>query len=60
MAEGVVPFGHDGFQTRVQKIPFHQSAACENVAFSSSYGEALPKVFYFLNFCISSFIIRKL
>lgn len=45
MAEGLVPFGHDGFEIRVQKIPFHQTAACENVAFSSVYGDALPKAF---------------
>ena len=44
MAEGKVPFGHEGFNARVDAIPFHQTSACENVAYSSAYSEELPKV----------------
>lgn len=44
MADGKIPLGHDDFYKRVDSIPFHQKGAYENVAFSTSYGEFLPKV----------------
>ena len=44
MAEGKTPLGHEGFDKRTSAIPFHYSGACENVAFSTGYGDTLCKV----------------
>ena len=38
MAEGKVPFGHDGFKERMGKVPFFVRAFSENVAYN--YGKA--------------------
>ena len=35
MAEGKVPFGHQGFKERVRAYPFAHSTAAENVAMNS-------------------------
>lgn len=43
MAEGKVPFGHQGFQNRVNSIRFSQSATYENVAYCYNMGDT-PKV----------------
>ena len=42
MAEGKVPFGHDGFNKRTDAINMPHELTCENVAFSGTYGESLP------------------
>jgi hypothetical protein len=34
MAEGKVPFGHDEFQNRMNKVPFFVRSFSENVAFN--------------------------
>eukprot|EP00743_Colponemidia_sp_Colp-15_P011498 GILK01012847.1.p1 GENE.GILK01012847.1~~GILK01012847.1.p1 ORF type:complete len:559 (-),score=114.46 GILK01012847.1:108-1784(-) len=38
MAEGVVPFGHDGFNQRVASFPFPVRSAAENVAMNQGLG----------------------
>ncbi|KRW98220.1 CAP domain [Pseudocohnilembus persalinus] len=43
MAEGKVPFGHQGFNQRCQKCPFSQSAFCENVAYSNQNEEQISE-----------------
>jgi uncharacterized protein YkwD len=40
MAEGQVPFGHDGFKERMGKVPFYVRSFSENVAWN--YGCADP------------------
>ena len=47
MAEGKVPFGHDGFHQRSDSIKTPHELTCENVANSGAYGESLPEVFFF-------------
>jgi uncharacterized protein YkwD len=39
MAHGRVPFGHDGFQVRSQKVPFFKRAFAENVAYNMGMGD---------------------
>eukprot|EP00742_Colponemidia_sp_Colp-10_P008770 GILJ01009520.1.p1 GENE.GILJ01009520.1~~GILJ01009520.1.p1 ORF type:complete len:552 (-),score=78.12 GILJ01009520.1:109-1764(-) len=38
MADGVVPFGHDGFNQRVANFPFPVRSAAENVAMNQGLG----------------------
>mmetsp|Transcript_41989 Transcript_41989/g.30228 ORF Transcript_41989/g.30228 Transcript_41989/m.30228 type:complete len:92 (+) Transcript_41989:1274-1549(+) len=40
MAEGRVPFGHQGFQERHRKVPFFTRGFSENVAYN--YGQGDP------------------
>eukprot|EP01083_Nonionella_stella_P188024 692204_1 len=39
MSEGKVPFGHDGFNDRVQQYPFRVLSAAENVAMSQGMSD---------------------
>eukprot|EP01029_Cantina_marsupialis_P005409 TRINITY_DN15856_c0_g4_i1.p1 TRINITY_DN15856_c0_g4~~TRINITY_DN15856_c0_g4_i1.p1 ORF type:complete len:389 (-),score=85.10 TRINITY_DN15856_c0_g4_i1:248-1414(-) len=39
MAEGKVPFGHQGFNARVDKFPFVTRTAAENVAMNQGHGD---------------------
>eukprot|EP01112_Ceratiomyxa_fruticulosa_P011592 TRINITY_DN3156_c0_g3_i2.p1 TRINITY_DN3156_c0_g3~~TRINITY_DN3156_c0_g3_i2.p1 ORF type:complete len:395 (-),score=77.37 TRINITY_DN3156_c0_g3_i2:140-1324(-) len=39
MAEGVVPFGHQGFDKRVASYPFSHRSAAENVAMNRGFGD---------------------
>ena len=39
MAEGKVAFGHDGFNERMQKVPFFVRSFSENVAYNSNCGD---------------------
>ncbi|AKG20826.1 CAP domain-containing protein [Calothrix sp. 336/3] len=39
MAEGQVPFSHDGFKKRVNAIPLRYQSAAENVAFNQGYND---------------------
>jgi len=39
MAEGTVPFGHDGFKDRMNKVPFYIRSFSENVAYNSNVGD---------------------
>ncbi|KAL4490949.1 hypothetical protein ABPG72_008685 [Tetrahymena utriculariae] len=43
MAEGLVPFGHDGFKDRVRQITFSQRSVAENVAYCSGGYSNIPK-----------------
>ncbi|KAL4451118.1 hypothetical protein ABPG74_021440 [Tetrahymena malaccensis] len=43
MAEGLVPFGHDGFNDRVRQITFSQRSVAENVAYCSGGYSNIPK-----------------
>ena len=36
MAEGIVPFGHEGFEDRYNQIRFLRWSACENVAYNAN------------------------
>ena len=44
MGEGKVPFGHQGFNERVQKFPFSHRGAFENVAYCTTGYNDIPKV----------------
>ncbi|MBE9050083.1 CAP domain-containing protein [Nostocales cyanobacterium LEGE 11386] len=37
MANGQIPFSHQGFEQRVKAIPLHYNSASENVAFNQGY-----------------------
>ena len=37
MAEGRVPFGHDGFHRRNNKVPFYVRSFSENVAWNTGH-----------------------
>ena len=39
MGEGRVPIGHQGFNDRVKKYPFHSMSAAENVAMNQGISE---------------------
>ena len=39
MAEGTVPFGHQGFNDRVRRFPFHNRSAAENVAWNHGHAD---------------------
>lgn len=39
MAEGKVPFGHDGFQDRMRKVTFYVRSFSENVAYNHNVGD---------------------
>ena len=39
MGEGIVPFGHKGFNERVNKFNFSCSKACENVYMCQGYSQ---------------------
>lgn len=39
MAEGTVPFGHDGFNDRMKKVPFFIRSFSENVAYNHNMGD---------------------
>jgi uncharacterized protein YkwD len=39
MAEGKVPFSHDGFQDRMKKVPFYVRSFSENVAWNQGCGD---------------------
>jgi len=41
MALGLVPFGHDGFQDRSNKVPFAKRSFAENVAWNTGHGDAV-------------------
>ena len=41
MAEGKVPVGHDGFQNRMNKVPFFVRSFSENVAFNAGMADAI-------------------
>ncbi|EAR92960.2 cysteine-rich secretory family protein (macronuclear) [Tetrahymena thermophila SB210] len=43
MAEGLVPFGHDGFNDRVRQITFSYRSVAENVAYCSAGYSNIPK-----------------
>ena len=62
MAEGMVPFGHQNFQNRVQKISFHHMGVYENVAYCYNMSDT-PKViiFFFVDFisCVGNFVLIR-
>ena len=39
MAEGRVPFGHDGFRRRMGRVPFYVRSFSENVAWNAAQGD---------------------
>ena len=39
MADGKVPFGHDGFNDRMRKVPFYVRSFSENVAYNYGCGD---------------------
>ena len=41
MADGKVPFGHDGFNERMRKVPFYVRSFSENVAYNYGCGDPI-------------------